>query len=59
MTVPFLQVVITEDVLAVPDQRKIHSLVPCVVSDGDEKLFFEVDIELQCFRGPEKELKGI
>lgn len=59
MTVPFLQVVITEDALAVPDQRKIHSPVPGIVSDRDEKPFSEEDIGLKRFRGSEKELKGI
>jgi hypothetical protein len=47
MTVPFLQVVIAEDAFAVPDQREIHSLVPGVVSDGDENPFSEVNIDLK------------
>lgn len=59
MTVPFLQVVITEDAFVVSDQRKIHSPVPGIVSDSDEKSFSEVDIGLKRFRGSEKELKGI
>ena len=59
MTVPFLQVVVTENALAVPDQRKIRPPVPSVISDSHEKTFAEMNIGLKSFRGPEKELKGI